>query len=121
MKALLSIALFFMCASGFSQDTFLQNSNPQLEKQAEKIADLYNNELSLTSKQQMLFQKKVEEFLIRRDKIEKSLTGTEKLKVLFEMQQQETAEMNDILTRPQLVVYKKMKPQIQPVETIEKE
>ncbi len=121
MKALLSIALFFICVLGFAQDTFLQNSNPQLEKQAEKIADRYNNELSLTSKQQMLFQKKVEEFLIRRDKIEKSLTGKEKLKVLFEMQQEETAEMNDILTRPQMVVYKKVKPVIQPVDKVKKE
>jgi len=28
--------------------------------------------------------------------------------------------MNDILTRPQLVVYKKIKPSIQPLETVEK-
>ena len=44
----------------------------------------------------MLFPQKVEEFLRRRYKIENEISGKEKLKFLYQLQQEETTEMNDI-------------------------
>lgn len=88
--------------SAFSQDPILQKSNPKAEKEAVKITNQYITELRLTGEQQVLFQQKLEEFIICRYKVETEFSVKEKLNLLYQLQQQETAEMNDILTRPQL-------------------
>ncbi|TXD68449.1 hypothetical protein [Aequorivita lipolytica] len=121
MKKLVAIVLLFISFSAFSQDPYLQKSNATAKEEAVKITDNYNLELSLTGEQQLLFQQKVEEFLIRRYKVESELKGREKLTVLYQLQNEETKEMNNILTRPQLEVYKQVKPNIQPLERVSKE
>ncbi|PHR11979.1 MAG: hypothetical protein COA40_09535 [Aequorivita sp.] len=120
MKKLVFILSLLISFSAFAQDPVFQKSNFKAEKEAREITDNYDLELSMTEKQELLFQKKVAEFLIRRYKIEAGLSGKEKLDVLYQLQQEETAEMRDILTQPQMDVYKKIKPSIQPVETVEK-
>ncbi len=121
MKKLFLLLFVFTTLSAFSQDPFLQKSSPQAKEEAIKITNLYIPELALTGKQQLLFQQKVEEFLIRRYKIEAAFEGKEKLNLLYQLQQEETDEMKDIITRPQMNVYKKVKPKIQPLETVKKE
>lgn len=121
MKKLVIVSLLLISIKGFSQDTFFQKSNPKAKKEAIRITNDYDRQLAMDGEQQLLFQKKVEEFLIRRYKIEKELTGEEKLDNLLALQQEETAEMNDILTIAQLTVYKKVKPEIQPLEIVSKE
>lgn len=121
MKKLVGLLIIFISFSAFSQDPYLQNSNPKAEEQAIEITNKYIPELGLTGKQQLLFQQKVEEFLLRRYKIEDEFSGREKLDLLYQLQQEETAEMKDILTRPQLEVYKNVKLKIQPLETVQKE
>ena len=120
MKKIVSILILLLSISAFSQDPVFQKSYAIAEEEAIKITNSYDLELSLTEKQELIFQQKVEEFLIRKSKIEDGFSGKKKLDLLYQMQQEETAEMNDILTRPQLVVYKKIKPSIQPLETVEK-
>lgn len=117
-----SILLLFLIIglSAYSQDPFLQETNPRAREQAIEITNQYIPELSLTGKQQLLFQQKVEEYLIRRNNVEANTSGKEKLKLFYDLQQQETADMNDILTRPQLEIYKKIKPELQPLEEVEK-
>jgi len=121
MKKLVSILILFASISVFSQDTVFQKSNSEAEKEAIELTQEYDLELSMTGKQRLLFQKKVEEFLIRSYKIEANLNGKEKLDLLYQLQQEETSEMNDILTRLQMKVYKKVRPIIQPLETVPKE
>jgi hypothetical protein len=121
MKKIIFILILSISFSAFSQDPFLQKSNPEAKAEAVRITNLYIPELSLTGEQQLLFQQKVEEFLIRRQKIEAEFKGKEKLDLLYQLQQEETDEMNDIITRPQIQVYKKIKPRIQPLETVKKE
>ncbi len=121
MKKLLTALVFLVSLCVYSQDPFFQKSDPEAEKEAIKISNQYNAELSLTAKQLLLMQQKIEEFLIKRKKIESEFTGREKLDLLYQLQQEETAEMNDILTQPQLKLYKEIKPTIQPLETIKKE
>ena len=116
MRKLIIISLLFLSIKGFAQDTFFQESNPELKKEAIRITDEYNRELALSGEEQVLFQKKVEEFLIWRQEIEEEYKGKEKLDFLLQLQQEETADMQDILTHPQLEVYKKIKSQIQPLE-----
>lgn len=121
MKKILALLILLIGFTAFSQDPFLQKSNPTAREQAIEITNKYISELALTGEQQTLFQQKVEEFLIRRYKIEAEFSETEKLNLLYQLQQEETEEMNDILTRPQLKVYKQVKPEIQPLEKIQKE
>ena len=119
MKTFISVfLLMFISVSAFSQDPFLQKSNADAEKKAIELTNQYNLELALTGKQKLLFQQKVEEFLIRRQKAEKNLSGKNKLDFLYQLKEQETAEMGDILTRPQLEVYKQVRPDIQPLEVV---
>ena len=118
MKKLIVLFAIFSTGLLFAQDPMLQSDAKDLEPKAKAITASYNEELALTSKQYMLFEKKVEEFLIRREKIELRYNGKEKLDMLFALQQRETKEMNDILTRPQLQVYKKIKPTVQPIDKV---
>jgi hypothetical protein len=92
-----------------------------VEKEAKVITNKYLPELGMTGQQVLLFQQKVAEFLIRKNKIETELNGKEKLNALYKLQVEETGEMNDILTQPQMEVYKKVKPKFQPLEKIETE
>lgn len=119
MKNYVIILLLISTFKGFAQDPFFQKSNKKLEDRAAKITNEYNRELALSGDQILLFQQKVEEFLIRRNKIEKQYKGKEKLDLLLALQLQETAEMHNILTRLQMDVYKRVKPQIQPLEVVD--
>lgn len=121
MKTFFQMLVLFISFSAFSQDPYLQKPDPEATKEAKKLTDRYNLELALTGEQQLLFQQKVAEFLIRREKVEENLNGKEKLDFLFQLQEQETAEMADILTRPQLQVYKQVRTDIQPLEVVNKE
>lgn len=118
MKALLTLSIFFITFSSLAQDPMLQLDSPKQEDLAYQITNMYNEQLALTQKQFILFEKKVEEYLIRRTKIEEKYKGKEKLDLLFELQKSETAEMGDVLTRPQLDLYKKIKPKIQPLDKV---
>ena len=121
MKKVFSIIIILISFSAFSQDPFLQDSNPQAKEMAKEITDKYISELGLTGKQILLFEQKVEEFQVKRLKVDATLSGKEKLDMFYLLQKEETAEMNDILTRPQLEVYKKVKGEIQPLDTVSKE
>ncbi len=104
-----------------AQDTFFQNSNENVRSEAIRITTEYNRELAFSGEQELLFRQKVEEFLIRKNEIEKAFSGQKKIDLLSALQREETREMNDILTRLQLEFYRKVKPQIQPLETVEKD
>ena len=119
MKKLITLIVLLFSMTISAQDAFLQKDHEILEQEADKITQKYNAELSLTAKQQSLFQKKVEEFLIRREDIEANKSGKEKLDLLYSLQKVETAEMGNIITRPQLRLYKKIKKDIQPLDTVD--
>lgn len=120
MKTITTFLLLFISLGMYAQDPMLQKNDEVLEDKADKITEMYVPELGLTSKQELLFQKKVEEFLISAEKINNQYSGKDKLDRLVVNQQQETAEMGDILTRPQLNRYKKLKTKFQPLATVEK-
>ncbi|QAA80941.1 hypothetical protein EI546_03990 [Aequorivita sp. H23M31] len=121
MKNLFIVALLLIGFQSFAQDPYFQQSNPEMKKKAIAITNEYNRELALSGEQEVLFQSKIEEYLIKREKIEEEFKGKEKLNFLHDMQEQETADMNDILTRPQMEFYKKVKPEIQPLEVVAKD
>ncbi|MAP81166.1 MAG: hypothetical protein CL526_08765 [Aequorivita sp.] len=121
MKKLFTIIVLFIGVTTYSQDPLLQNSNAKVEMEAKELTNQYTAKLSLTGEQQLLFEQKVAEFLISRNKIEAKYSGKEKLNKLYKLQKEETAEMNDILTRPQLEVYKRVKLKFQPLDEVKTE
>ncbi|PNQ73093.1 hypothetical protein C1T31_08875 [Hanstruepera neustonica] len=102
------------------QDPMLQKPDLALDEQAKTLTKEYDAQLGLTSDQLVPFEIKVEEFLIRKEKIENRLEGREKLEALAVLREQEYVEMQNILTQPQLNVYKRIRPSIQPLDVVEK-
>ena len=93
-----------------SRDTF--------EEEAIELTDRYDNRLGLTANQRILFQKKVESFLIRAQEVRDEYNGKLELDELYKLQQEEMGEMNDILTQIQWRRYVEIRPQIQPLARV---
>ena len=121
MKVLVTILTMLLAFHLQAQDPFLQKNDRAIEQYAQKLTEIYNKQLALNGKQPLLFQKKAEEFLIREKKIRANFKGKEMLDLIYKLRVTETGEMANILTRPQLNLYKKIKPQIQPLNIIESE
>jgi hypothetical protein len=118
MKFFTCVIISLLCLSINAQDPILQKSNETLEEVAQRITKSYDDYIALDGNQFILFRKKVEEFLIREERIHAQFTGKEKLDELAKLRAAETLEMRNILTQPQLTVYKKVKPEIQPLAVI---
>ncbi|MAT89534.1 MAG: hypothetical protein CMC35_02475 [Flavobacteriaceae bacterium] len=115
MKKIFLVLLLLTTTGMFAQDPMLQKDNEEMEARAELLTQQYNEELALTPKQQLLFQKKVEEFLIRAESIRMKTEGKNEMDALAELQIQEITEMNNVLTQPQMDLYKKLRPVMQPI------
>lgn len=115
MKTLIYAFTFLMTFHLSAQDPMLQTDNESIEDRATKITDKYDEQIELDAKQTILFQKKVEQFLIREKKIKEEYDGKEELNLIRKLRKAETLEMMNILSRPQLTLYKKLKPKIQPL------
>ncbi|MAY21796.1 MAG: hypothetical protein CMC74_03360 [Flavobacteriaceae bacterium] len=118
MKPLFTLlTVLFIATSGFSQDVVSQYEvNDTFEGQAQKLTASYDAELGLQADQRILFQKKVEEYLILSQEAKDQLKGREKLEKLYRLQLDEIADMSEILTRIQFNKYKKIRPDMQPLD-----
>jgi len=120
MKKFITILTLLIGFTAFSQDPFLQKDSDNYEIRADALTETYNAELALTSKQELLFKKKIEEFLPRYDAIRESHEGREKLNRILSLGEEESAEMRNILTKPQFELYVKLKERIQPLGEVDK-
>lgn len=119
MRTFITTIILIFTIAGFAQDPMMQDNSEALEDVAVSVTERYNDKLALDAKQYILFQKKVEEFLIREEKIHKSLNGEEKLNALYKLRKAESLEIRNILTKHQFDLYKRLKPQIQPLAIVE--
>lgn len=119
MKTILFITTLLFTFNLSAQDQILQNNNEALETIAMTITKTYDDQLGFNGKQFILFEKKVEEYLIREEKIHKQFVGKEKLDLIYKLRKAETMEMRNILTQPQFDLYKRIKAQIQPLAIID--
>lgn len=109
--------LFMGTATVSAQDTFFQDADPKTEAKARELTQKYQGELVMTGDQTLQFEKKLTEFLLRRQKIEAmDITTEDKLFMMNQLAQQEANEMGTILTRRQLRRYLKVQPELQPVQ-----
>ncbi|MHA7056975.1 hypothetical protein ACWGOQ_0007125 [Aquimarina sp. M1] len=120
MKNLVIAFALSMSAIALAQNPITQNmEDPKLEEEAKELTQKYNDQLGLTGKQILLFETKVEEYLINAKKIRNSNLQTEqKITELKLNYANESKDMGDILTKPQLDLYKKLKSTYQPIEPV---
>ena len=118
MKSLIIFFMMFTAAIVNAQDTYMQKTSLKQDSIAKNLTATYTDKLALSGKQQLLFQKKVEQFLIEKQKIENDMSGKVKLDALYKIGQEENAEMRDVLTQEQYDLYVRIKPSIQPLEKV---
>tara|TARA_Y100000780_G_C13614723_1_gene389996 strand:+ start:455 stop:826 length:372 start_codon:yes stop_codon:yes gene_type:complete len=118
MRTVLFILSIVFSLQLSAQDPIMQKDNESLESIAMKITKTYDDQLGLDGKQFTLFEKKVEEYLIREEKIHNEFKGETKLNMLYKLRKAETMEMRNVLTKPQFDLYKRIKPQIQPLAQV---
>lgn len=118
MKSILILLSLLFAYQLSGQDPLLQETDSALEGVATKITQEYNDQLALDAKQYILFEQKVEEFLIREETIQENFKGEDKLDKLYKLRKAESLEMRNILTKPQFDLYKRIKQQIQPLAKV---
>ncbi|OBX26454.1 hypothetical protein LX77_00994 [Gelidibacter algens] len=117
MKTILTSILLLFSTTIFAQIPDAMNSS-SLKTEADRITDEYDQHLGLTGIQYPLFKNKVADYLRLAEKIKDENEGRAELDALVEMQARESLAMNDILTRLQYRLYKKLKSEIQPLKIV---
>ena len=119
LRMILIVVTIGMTNMTMAQDGYVQNGNETAEQQALALAKAYEGELGMSAEQAVLFQKKLEEFVIRANTIKaRDFTTEEKLRLLTTLSEQETVEMGTILTLPQVRRYQELKKTIQPIAVV---
>ena len=119
LRMILIVVTIGMTNMTMAQDGYVQNGNETAEQQALALAKAYEGELGMSAEQAVLFQKKLEEFVIRANAIKaRDFSTEEKLRLLTMLSEQETAEMGTILTLPQVRRYQELKKTIQPIAVV---
>jgi len=118
-------SLLLYLISGISMISFSQGYPPiedggeSIESVADNITDQYDEELSMTYKEKQLFKTTVEDFLILRQGILDTKEGKAQLNALKNLQAEETLRVKNILRQPQIDLYLKLKPKIQPLKIVD--
>lgn len=119
MKYVLIMVFSLLTLSVFAQDPYLQESTVESQYISEEISKQYSGKLGMPMDQTTRFMNKIEEFVLRKQKIVTlDMRVHDKLDLLQQLYDQETAEMATILTRPQLRNYRRLKKKIQPVQLV---
>lgn len=96
----------FITSAGYSQTPIQEEPSQEIRQMAREDADFWSTELGLTEKQEILMEKKITEFAIKKEVLLQSKMQEEAKAIrLLELQQAENRDMKDILTRPQHARY----------------
>lgn len=96
----------FTTATGYAQTMTQGEPSTEIREMASEEAEMWTDQLALTAKQEDLVEKKIIEFVMKREELLQSKmqeeAKTERLKML---QISEHRDMRDILTKPQYERY----------------
>lgn len=122
MKKFVIIASILFSTLSFAQDFDLVQASSEEKEIADQVAEKFESELGLTSKQQVLFSKNYAEFIAKKNEVLKSdRTMDDKNTVLLALYREQAKELNDILTKPQRVRFQKIREQYDPlIQMVEK-
>ncbi len=100
---------FFTTAVAVSQTMTQKDPDKELEDAAKEAVEFWDSELGLTTKQARLMEKKILEFVIKKNKLIQSKMREEaKTERLKRLQELEYKDMRDILTKPQHEKYMRL-------------
>lgn len=119
-RYLLLVMALFVGSMTFAQHYIAPDPNPRQKEEAMDLANQIDDRLSLTEKQLLLVENLNGEFIARRDFIigDQEISIIEKNELLEAIYVEQGNEMADILVREQLVLYKKIRGELQPLVTI---
>ncbi len=103
---LLILVAIFTTSAGCAQNPLQEEPTQEIREMAREESDFWSTELGLTEKQEILMEKKLTEYAIKKDQLLQSKMQEEaKAARILELQEAETRDMTDILTREQYEVY----------------
>lgn len=104
---------FFTSAIAVSQTVTQPEPSSELEEAARELTEMWEEELELSAKQMDLMEDKFIEFQFKKNKVLQSKMREEaKSRELLELEELETQDMRDILTKPQFDRYIMLKERI---------
>ena len=97
---------FFTVTESHSQNMLQGDPDPEIEQRAAETMEMWARQLGLTGEQEILMEKKIIEFEMKRQEVLNSkMNEAAKKERLIVLQEEENADMADILTQPQLDRY----------------
>ncbi|CAN5385164.1 hypothetical protein BH23BAC2_BH23BAC2_22940 [soil metagenome] len=92
----------FSTSGGYSQNILQGEPGMDIREMAKEASNMWSTELGLTEKQEILMEKKFIEFGMKKeDLLQSKMQEEAKAKRLLALQEEENADMRDILTRLQ--------------------
>ena len=119
MKNIINAVILLFTVFAFAQYPDTTPGSREIREQAKELTIAYDQQLALDGDQLPIFQDKVEDYLVLSYKIKEDLEGKEELDALTELMVKETLDMQDILTRPQFIIYKRIRQDVQPIKVVE--
>lgn len=116
MKHTLNILIFLFTTTLFAQYPDTIYGTAETRKMAQEITSVYDAKLGLTGTQWPIFENKIRDYLELSQKIKNTKEGAAELDALTELAVKESLDMQDILTRIQYNLYKKIRQDIQPIK-----
>lgn len=110
MRKLFIVMILLLGVSGYAQDFEIKSPTAGQEERAIKMAKTLEDELGLTSKQEMLTKKCYSDYIVKENLVLTSdRTTQEKNTALKALYIQQQGEMFDILTKPQREKYQRIR------------
>tara|TARA_B100001750_G_scaffold244783_1_gene262922 strand:- start:1410 stop:1781 length:372 start_codon:yes stop_codon:yes gene_type:complete len=119
-RIVFGLMLSFFSFTTFAQVQHYEVKPKHIEKAADSLTQIYSAKLGMTPKQDLLFKSSIEDYLLLREEVSKKMDGKAKLDELARVYVEESGTMSEILTKYQFELYEKIKPGIQPIETVKK-
>lgn len=103
---LLLVMTIFSSTTLFSQSLRQGDPSRSVEVMASESVEMWSEELGLTNKQELLMEKKIIEFAMKREELLQSkMREDAKKAAIMALQTEENQDMSDILTQPQYEKY----------------
>lgn len=109
------IVIILFSISGNAQQ-YLQEATPKQKEKAKEIVEEFDDVLSLTAKQELLFNIKQTGFIVAQERLLNSNRPKEELNtMLLALYFEQAQEMKDVLTQPQFDLYAKVRSTYDPL------
>lgn len=120
-RIVFGLMLVFFSLNTVAQVQHYEVKPQHIEKAADSLTQIYSAKLGMTPKQDLLFKSSLEDFLLLREEVSQKKSGKAKLEDLTRVYVEESSKMSEILTEYQFELYEKIKPGIQPIDTVDKD